>query len=235
MRENHTEVKHTGTKQGRIGQPGAEPGRMGQPGAEPGRTGQPGTEPGRTGQTGDEPRWHRRYTAAVVAGVILLAVLGVVVLAVTVTLRSSRDRVTITAGTEPGNGWEDAAVAGVMPGKEKEQLQKELNRQVSENMIAMSINSTPVFPDGASKGNILFENPSRNGKLTRLKLYRDDTGELIYETGLLKPGSYVAEDMLDVRLKKGSYVCTAHVLAYRLEDQSYIGEIAVGITLIVEK
>ena len=231
MRENHTEVKHTGTKQGRIGQPGAEPGRMGQPGAEPGRTGQPGAEPGRTGQTGDEPRWHRRYTAAVVAGVILLAVLGVVVLAVTVTLRSSRDRVAITAGTEPGNGWEDAA----MPGTEKEQLQKELNRQVSENMIAMSINSTPVFPDGASKGNILFENPSRNGKLTRLKLYRDDTGELIYETGLLKPGSYVAEDMLDVRLKKGSYVCTAHVLAYRLEDQSYIGEIAVGITLIIEK
>ena len=115
MRENHTEVKHTGTKQGRIGQPGAEPGRMGQPGAEPGRTGQPGAEPGRTGQTGDEPRWHRRYTAAVVAGVILLAVLGVVVLAVTVTLRSSRDRVAITAGTEPGNGWEDAAVAGVMP------------------------------------------------------------------------------------------------------------------------
>lgn len=225
MRENHTEVKHTGTK----------PGRIGQPGAEPGRTGQPGSEPGRMRQAGAEPQWHRRHNAAVVAGVILLAVLGVVVLAVTVTLRSSRERVALTAGTEPGNGWEDAAVAGVMPGTEKEQLQKELNRQVSENMIAMSINSTPVFPDGASKGNILFENPSRNGKLTRLTLYRDDTGELIYETGLLKPGSYVAEDMLDVRLEKGSYVCTAHVLAYRLEDQSYIGEIAVGITLIVEK
>ena len=225
MRENHTEVKYTGTK----------PGRIGQPGAEPGRTGQPGSEPGRMRQAGAEPQWHRRHKAAVVAGVILLAVLGVVVLAVTVTLRSSRERVALTAGTEPGNGWEDAAVAGVMPGTEKEQLQKELNRQVSENMIAMSINSTPVFPDGASKGNILFENPSRNGKLTRLTLYRDDTGELIYETGLLKPGSYVAEDMLDVRLEKGSYVCTAHVLAYRLEDQSYIGEIAVGITLIVEK
>ena len=225
MRENHTEVKHTGTKQGRIEQPGAEPGR----------TGQPGSEPGRMRQAGAEPQWHRRHKAAVVAGVIPLAVLCVVVLAVTVTLRSSRERVALTAGTEPGNGWEDAAVAGVMPGTEKEQLQKELNRQVSENMIAMSINSTPVFPDGASKGNILFENPSRNGKLTRMKLYRDDTGELIYETGLLKPGSYVAEDMLDVRLEKGSYVCTAHVLAYRLEDQSYIGEIAVGITLIVEK
>lgn len=184
--------------------------------------------------TGWERMAGRKRAVAAVMGLVLLTVLCIALLAAAGTFKSGRDGGT-SAASEPENGWEDEAVAGIMPGTAQEQLQKELNRQVSEHMIAMSINATPVFPDGASKGNILFENPSRNGKLTRLKLYRDDTGELIYETGLLKPGSYVAEDMLDVTLEKGSYPCTAHVLAYRTEDQSYIGEIAVGITLVVER
>lgn len=177
---------------------------------------------------------HRKAARAALAGGLLLAALCMIILSMMRITGRSRE-MQKTAGTEPESGWENEAVTGVMPGKNQEQLQKELNRQVSESMIAMSINATPVFRDGFSKGNILFENPSRNGKLTRLELYRDDTGEMIYETGLLKPGSYVAEDTLDVELAKGSYQCTAHVLAYRMEDQSYIGEIAVGITLIVEE
>lgn len=135
----------------------------------------------------------------------------------------------------PQNRMEPNAVVGAMPGKTDEQIQEELNRKVEEKMIAFSINSHPVYPDGRTAGNILFENPSSNNKLTKMELYRDDTGEKIYETGLLRPGSYVPEAKLDQNLPVGDYTCTAYIYAYRLEDESYIGKVAAGITITVQQ
>lgn len=135
----------------------------------------------------------------------------------------------------PQNRMEPNAVVGAMPGKTDEQIQEELNRKVEEKMIAFSINSHPVYPDGKTAGNILFENPSSNNKLTKMELYRDDTGEKIYETGLLRPGSYVPEAKLDKNLEAGDYTCTAYIYAYRLGDETYIGKVAAGITITVQQ
>lgn len=135
----------------------------------------------------------------------------------------------------PQNRMEPNAVVGAMPGKTDEQIQEELNRKVEEKMIAFSINSHPVYPDGRTAGNILFENPSSNNKLTKMELYLDDTGDKIYETGLLRPGSYVPEAKLDKNLASGDYTCTAYIYAYRLEDESYIGKVAAGITITVQQ
>ncbi len=129
---------------------------------------------------------------------------------------------------------EPNAVVGMMPGKSPEQIQEELDRKVAENMIAFSINAKPVFPSGKGKGNILFENPASNEKLTRMELCRDDTGEVIYETGLMEPGSYVPEDTLDMELPAGEYACTAYIYAYRQSDESFIGKVAAGVTVMIE-
>ena len=127
------------------------------------------------------------------------------------------------------------AVVGTMPGKSEEEIEAELNRQVSEKMIAFTLNSNPVYADGKAKGNILFENPKSNGKYTRLEVYLDESGELIYETGLLEPGSYVPEGELKKELKAGEYACTAYIHAYRISDESYLGKVSAGITVTVEK
>ena len=129
---------------------------------------------------------------------------------------------------------EPNAVVGVMPGKTNLQIEEELTRQVQEKEVAFAINSAPVFENGTAEGNLLFENPKSNQKLTRVEILRDDTGELIYKSGLLEPGSYIPEASLSVDLDAGTYSCTAYIYAYKLEDESYIGKVAAGINITVE-
>lgn len=133
------------------------------------------------------------------------------------------------------NTMEPNAVLGIMPGKTDDEIRAELARQVDEKTIAFSINAEPVYESGGSKGNILFENPQSNKKLTRLEVYRDDTEELIYETGLMEPGSYVPEAKLSKELKKGDYACTAYIYGYRLKTEKYLGKVAAGLTVHVLK
>lgn len=129
---------------------------------------------------------------------------------------------------------EPNAVVGSMPGKSAEQIEAELTQQVKEKEVAFSINANPVFPTGSAKGNILFENPQFNKKLTRVEITLDETGEMLYKSGLLEPGSYVPEANLLKDLDPGSYTCTATIYAYKLADESYIGKVAAGLTLTVE-
>ena len=134
----------------------------------------------------------------------------------------------------PEERIEPNAVVGSMPGKTLEQIQAELDRQVAESEVAFAINSSPRFESGSAKGNILFENPESNGKLTRVEITDDESGDLLYKSGLLEPGSYVPEAKLLVDLEAGSYTCTATIYAYKLEDETYIGKVAAGVTLVVE-
>lgn len=129
---------------------------------------------------------------------------------------------------------EPNAVVGSMPGKTKEQIEAELTAKVGEKEVAFSINARPEYESGDSKGNILFENPKNNKKLTRVEITRDDTGELIYKSGLLEPGSYIPEAKLLTELGAGSYPCTALIYAYALKDESYIGKVAAGLVITVK-
>lgn len=128
---------------------------------------------------------------------------------------------------------EPNAVVGTMPGKTKEQIEAELTQKVSETEVAFSINANPVFESDTGRGNLLFENPKSNKKLTRVEVIRDDTGEMLYKSGLLEPGSYIPEVSLLEKLEAGSYTCTATIYAYKLSDESFIGKVAAGITLTV--
>ena len=100
-------------------------------------------------------------------------------------------------------------------------------------MIALSINATPSGKtSGADRSvNWLIENPSNQGKLIRVEVWRDDTEEKIYETGAIPPGSYVESAPPDIRLEAGSYDCTAVFLAYREDSEEYVGQAAVKIKL----
>ena len=134
-----------------------------------------------------------------------------------------------------GLAYEANVVAGDSPGKSKEERQRELDSIVEEGMLAMSINATPSGK-GTGKDrsvNWLIENPGNQGKLIRVEVYRDDTGEKIYETGAIKPGSYVESAPPDVNLPVGEYDCTARFYTYRLETEEYIGQAAAKIKLVI--
>lgn len=129
--------------------------------------------------------------------------------------------------------YEANVVMGDIPGKSMEERQRELNSVVEEGMLSMSINVTPSgYAGGRDRAvNWLIENPSNQGKLIRVEITRDDTGELIYRTGAIRPGSYVesAEPLLE--MPAGVYDCTAVFYAYKVETEELIGQAAVSVRL----
>ena len=143
------------------------------------------------------------------------------------------------APREPEGGlvYEANVVSGDIPGKSREERQREMDSMVEEGMLAMSINATPSGKGTGSDQSVnwLIENPSNQGKLIRVEIYRDDTGEKIYETGAIRPGSYVESAPLNVELSAGIYECTAVFLAYREETEALIGQAAVKVTLTLQE
>lgn len=172
-----------------------------------------------------EDRGKKRRFIAAVAAVGMFCMAGT---AAGVYLSRSRP-----AEEPAGLVYESNVVMGDIPGKSPEEIQRELNSVVEEGMLAMSMNATPSGqvsgPDQSI--NWLIENPSNQGKLIRVEITRDDTGEKIYETGAIPPGSYVEAAPPDVKMEAGYYDCTALFLAYREESEEYVGQAAVKIKL----
>lgn len=135
-------------------------------------------------------------------------------------------------GTAGGLAYEANVVVGDLPGKSMEERQAELDQVVAEGMLSMSVNATPFGSLGTDGGavNWLIENPSNQGKLIRVEIRLED-GELIYETGALRPGTYVESAPLKSPLEAGRYECTAIFYTYNMDTEEYIGQAAAEITL----
>jgi len=130
--------------------------------------------------------------------------------------------------------YDDNATTGILPGVDIDERRRQLQEQLDKSMIAFSINTSPVFLNGTSKGNLLIENPGNNAKLLKVSITVDDTEEEIYASKLLKPGSYIENVKLDKVLEKGTYHATAYFSAYDETSGEYIGQTGAQITITVQ-
>lgn len=130
--------------------------------------------------------------------------------------------------------YDENASMGVLPGVDLAKRKEELQKQLDENMIAFSVNTSPVFVSGAEKGNLMIENPEHNAKLLVAEIYTSDTNELLYRSKAIKPGSYIESAKLDKVLTKGTYTATIYFKAYNLETNNYIGQTGAEITITVQ-
>ncbi len=130
--------------------------------------------------------------------------------------------------------YDDNATTGIMPGIDIDERRSELQNMLDKSMIAFSINSTPVFLDGTSKGNLLIENPGNNAKLLQVSIQINDTEEEIYASKYLKPGTYIETAKLEKVLEKGTYDATAYFSAYDEETHEYIGRTGAQISITVQ-
>lgn len=111
---------------------------------------------------------------------------------------------------------------------------EDLDKIVDEGMLTFSINATPAFPSGTEPGNLMIENAEINNNRFTVAIYRNDTGEKIYESGYLDPGQYIEAAPLDVDLEAGVYECTAQFSTYKLADNTPIGQAAAEVKIYVQ-
>ena len=121
-------------------------------------------------------------------------------------------------------GWDEADTDEIIAG---------LNEKVEAGMINISMNTSPVFADGTSKGSLMIVNEEVNNYPQVVEISRDDTGELIYKSGAIPVGSKIESAKLSVDLDPGTYKCTA--LFYNLDPDTgdKLGSAGVVIELTV--
>lgn len=126
-----------------------------------------------------------------------------------------------------------SALAGQLPGKSQEDIEATLNQAVAEGMLNITINPTPVFENGSAEGNLNIENIPGNHYSMQVRVTRDDTGDVVYESKLVDPGYYIEKAKLTAALAKGEYPCTAVFTAIDQETEDVMGTAAAKITINV--
>jgi len=135
---------------------------------------------------------------------------------------------------EPDPLYDNNATIGILPGIDIDERRKELQDMLDRSVIAFSINTSPVFLNGTSEGNLLIENPGNNAKLLQVRILIYDTEEEVYASKYIKPGSYIEKVKLDKVLEKGTYPATAYFSAYDENTTEYIGQTGAQITITVQ-
>ena len=107
------------------------------------------------------------------------------------------------------------------------------NQELSENMKYLSMERQIHIKSAQNKGNAGISNDRRSSFGCTVTLYRDATGEMVYQSGLIEPGYYIETIQLKGGLKKGYYPCTA-VWSFYTEHEEYAGETAWKIVIIIE-
>ena len=133
--------------------------------------------------------------------------------------------------------YEPNVSAGTMPGKTAEDIRRELQAAQDEAVISYTVNSNPIFPDGASMGDWRMDCPGGNFNKLRFVVTRDSTGGVLYDSGPMEQGSFIMEDYLqtDTPLAKGDYDCTVSVDVLDPETEQIKGQVAVKIVVTVQR
>lgn len=130
---------------------------------------------------------------------------------------------------------DDNVVMGDRETKSQEEIQDELNKQVEEGMINISMNTYPEFESGTASGNLLITNDKVNVYPQFVEIYLADSEELIYQSGLIPVGGRIDNAKLSVDLDKGKYDCIAYFNAVDEETQEIVGKAGAEIVITVNK
>lgn len=119
-----------------------------------------------------------------------------------------------------------------------QQIQENMAEEVSEGYFETYMNTTWTFADGTSETqDAVLGNSPNNTKPIRCEVILNDTGEVVYETGVLPVGAILDPFKLSTDLEAGTYeaVCQIYLLRER-EDGTYEDFSSAGfyVTIVVE-
>ncbi len=129
---------------------------------------------------------------------------------------------------------DELALGGLLPGKTPEEISDLLNAKIEEGMVNIGIAAEPIFEENGKKGRIGIENIEANRYSFQVDIILDETGEKLYQSGLIDPGYYIEFIELERQLQAGDYEATAIFSTYSLdESEDRIAETRVKLTLHV--
>ncbi|MDD4509387.1 MAG: hypothetical protein PHY23_00480 [Oscillospiraceae bacterium] len=126
------------------------------------------------------------------------------------------------------------ATLGQYEGKTDEEIQAELNRIVEEGMFNISINPEITLENGESDAELRIENVPGNRYLMSVEITLDDTGEVLYRSGLIEPNYHIQSAPLDKKLAAGTYNATAVFTAHDPDTEADAGTAGAKIIITVE-
>lgn len=133
----------------------------------------------------------------------------------------------------PDFGYDSAAKLGQAPVKTPEEVQAELDRIVDEGMFNISIASTIDFASPDAPGTAYIENVPGNRYDMTVSVAMDGTGQTVYESAGIAPGSFIESIELSSAVSPGTWPATATFSAYDRETHELVGQAAAKVTLVV--
>lgn len=121
---------------------------------------------------------------------------------------------------------------GNIPGMTPEQLQEQLQKEADASQFSFSINSSPIFENGKSEGNLRIANPPYNTYTIKVVIKLDSSDKIIFESGKIKPNHYIENAKLNKNLEAGEHKATATIEAYNDKDE-YLGKAEAGLNIKV--
>lgn len=90
--------------------------------------------------------------------------------------------------------------------KYKVELDRNRELVVPLGNISIFMNTSITMDNGNDTASVLIQNNKSNEYAQRIEFIDYITGEIIYNSGIVKPGYSIDEDRLNIRLSRGEYV-----------------------------
>lgn len=113
-------------------------------------------------------------------------------------------------------------------------IEESTEGKIDVGQLQIQINAYPTFDSGTSQGSLLIANNIKNRYNMIVKIVMDDE-RVVYTSPKIEPGQKIDKDNLDVNLVKGEYKAIAYFSAYDRTNNSYVGQSAAQITLVIKK
>ena len=126
------------------------------------------------------------------------------------------------------------------PNMSDDDLRAALQEIADTKKISLAFNGKPKFPSGDEEGNIYIINPATSYYHMEYRIYLKDekTGELkdlLYQTPIMPPNTYIDKDKLSIILPKGVYAASAEVYAYDPDDlETSVSFNTIGLKITIE-
>lgn len=116
----------------------------------------------------------------------------------------------------------------------EEQVFESLHSQAKEEQFEFRMETAPVFSERTGEGTLALQNPPTNPYSCRVEIRLEQTGELLYDSGILKPNEVVNKAVLEKELESGTYAAYAEVSLYGEQEKKIGAPLLIDMRITVE-